>query len=274
METTEQGILTVKWLGLSGVELRAGGCSLLVDPVYTRLRPAKTALTGVKTDEQAVRERMPANCHILISHAHHDHLMDTPCLAKLTGAPVYCSPNSCTIASACGAPKDCLHVIGPGSRIKAGPFTVTALPATHIRLPGYGDGKLPGRLRPPLRMFQYRMDGSMVFLVEVRSLRLLVGPGLCLAETGPVDGLAFSPVYCGPARAREYVGKLKPRFLLPIHWEQLFAREGRPLRGSLAPGFPPRRYKLNQAEALAKEAGASYLEPVVDREYDLTKWMG
>lgn len=268
-----QDSITIKWLGIAGLELNAYGHTILVDPVYTRVRPLLAVIGGVRSDERAVRNRLIRCSHIFITHAHHDHLMDTPLAAGITGATVHGSANSCAIARACGVPHGQLCPILPGRAIKAGPFTVTALPATHIRLPGFGSGALPRRLAPPLRMSQYRMDGSLVFLVEVGGIRLLIGPGLCLSDPGRVDGLLFSPVYCGQEQARDYVKRLNPRFLLPIHWEQLFAREGRPLKPSLMLGFPPRRYDMGQAEALAEGLGIRYVEPVVDREWTIDELM-
>jgi hypothetical protein len=265
--------VTVKWLGISGVEVGMGEERILIDPVFSRVPFGRTLFGKAVPDEEAVRRHAPRSRGIFVTHAHHDHLMDAPLISTLTGAGLYGSASTCHIAGVCGAEPDKLHTLTCGSAVQAGPIRVTVFPSEHIRLPGFGYGKPRRSMEPPLRARYYRMDESFVFLVEAGGFRLLVGPGICLGDPGELDALLCCPIYLGK-RLAGYVGGLRPRVFLPIHWEDMFRRDdGHPMPGRL-PGIPPRRLDM---EAVARQTGAlgiRYLLPEIRREYPLAGLLG
>lgn len=262
--------ITVKWLGISGVELAMGEQRVLIDPVFSRVPFGRTLFGKITTDEEAVRRNVSSCRGIFITHAHHDHLMDAPLISKITGAPIYGSANACAIAAACGAETERTLVLARGSEVEAGPFCVTALPSGHIRLPGFGYGAHRPGAKPPLRATQYRMDESFDFLVQAGEYRLLIGPGLCLEDPGRVDALLCCPIYLGNNLAG-YVGGLMPRVFLPIHWEDFFRLDdGSPCPG-LLPGIPPRRIDMEKVACEAGNLGVRYIQPEIRREYQLSR---
>lgn len=269
-EEMKDGGVAVKWLGVSGVEIAAGEERILIDPVFSRVGLGRTLFGRLEPDEDAVRRRTAGCRGIFVTHAHHDHLMDAPLVSGLTGAGIYGSANTCAIARVCGAEPDRLRVMARGSCVQAGPFRVTALPAGHIRLPGFGYGKPGNSGNPPLRAMQYRMDESYVFLVRAGGFRLLIGPGPCLADPGPVDVLLCCPLYLGK-RLAGYVGNLHPRAFLPIHWEDFFRPDdGVPVPGR-QPSFPYRRLDMESVARQAVSLGVKYIEPEIRREYLLSE---
>src|SRR5258707_12404259 len=91
MDTT----VGMRWLGVAGIELSVDGRTLLIDPFVSR-PPARRLWAGrVASDGALVAEKVPRGAVVLVTHAHWDHIMDVPEVARRTGAPVYGSPNAC-----------------------------------------------------------------------------------------------------------------------------------------------------------------------------------
>jgi hypothetical protein len=154
----------------------------------------------------------------------------------------------------------------PGDRVETAAFSVTALPAGHIRLPGFGCGAARPGLAPPLRAWQYRMDMSLAFLVQAGGYRLLIGPGFCSCDPGPVDALLCCPLYPGN-RLGEYVCRLKPHAFVPIHWEDMFLPEGKPPKPGIVPAFPPKRADMRKVARRVEALGVRFFLPERGKEY-------
>ena len=97
-----QTSLEFRWLGVAGFELKWNGSILLVDPFLTRPPAYKLLVGRARPDGAMLRQHIPHADHILISHAHYDHLLDAAEIAGYSGARVYGSGNTCRIAEVCG----------------------------------------------------------------------------------------------------------------------------------------------------------------------------
>jgi hypothetical protein len=259
--------LTFEWLGISGMEMKCGGETILVDPVFSRVSFPRAVFCRIRPDEEAVRAHAGPCGRIFVTHSHYDHLMDAPLISQLTGAMIHGSANTLAVAGACGAPAGRLCPLSAGQTVRTDHFEVTALPAGHIRLPGFGCGA-PGKLRPPLRARRYRMDECFTFLIRAGNFRFLIGPGLCLGDPGAVDLLACDPIYLR-GRLAEYVGRVRPRVFVPIHWEDFFRKASAPPAPGIVPDFPPRRIDMDGVRRQAEELGVGYLLPERGREYNI-----
>ena len=71
--------MKLTWLGHGGYRIEAADAVLLIDP-WLRGNPA--------FDEARFDEAVTGASHILVTHAHADHVADVPEIAALTGAPV------------------------------------------------------------------------------------------------------------------------------------------------------------------------------------------
>jgi len=98
------------------------------------------------------------------------------------------------------------------------------------------NGALPSDLRLPLRLTDYRMDACFSFLIEAGGWRLLHGETPVPADvwfSAPVRGLAMRPL----------LDAVRPRLVVPVHWDDMFRPLTRPIRPTLALPrriFPPR----------------------------------
>ena len=240
------GEITFRWLGVAGFSLESDGYILAVDPFFTR-PPLKYIFGGRPESRPELAEQyLPACDAILVTHAHHDHLMDAPEIARRTGARLYGSPNSCRIAQLCGLAEEQTRVVQAGESFTAGPFQVRVVAAQHIGVPFYGPGALKANLRAPLKLHEYRMDDDFSYLIEASGLRVL-------------DWMSFAPqgaeradvLVCGPLMREPNLGRLlemvQPRLVIPIHWDNFF----RPLEWGLRV-LPWTRWLRRDAQSFAE----------------------
>lgn len=263
--------LLFRWLGVAGIELKLEEQVLAVDPFFTRPPLWRMWFGRTSSNHALAFEKVPFCSYILVTHSHYDHLMDVPALAEATGAQVYGSRNTCKVCTAAGIPPEQVHEVTVGDRLTLGAFTVEVHLARHIRLPvdRLVNGPLPKNLRMPMRLRDYRMDVCFSFRIEVHGCTLLIGD--CPL---PADVLFYIPL----RPKNELLALLpivKPRLLVPIHWDDFFRPLSRPLRPSWAlPGRNPFRLRRLNLDAFRQEVegfspGTTVLVPEVFHVYDL-----
>jgi len=232
-------LIRFRWLGVGGIELEGEGQILAVDPFFTRPPLWRLWFGHVRPDRALIAEHMPRCDYILVTHAHYDHLMDVPEVARGAGAAVWGSPNTCDLLIVCGVPAPRIHEIEAGDKLALGDFQVEVLPAEHLPVPGFSTGELEPDLQPPLRPRDYRMDVCFSFLIQVSELRLLYWRDVNSQGAPPAEVLFVSPVGSG-AYYRELLSTVQPQLVIPVHWDDFF----RPLHKPLRPFFMPPRLAL------------------------------
>jgi L-ascorbate metabolism protein UlaG (beta-lactamase superfamily) len=239
--------LSFRWLGVAGIELRADGRALVVDPYFTRIRFWQLWLGRIQSDAELVQRNLPQCDDILVTHSHYDHLMDAPAAVAGTGASVFGSPNTCALMRVCGVPESLIHLVKPGDALDRGVFHVAALEErAHAHLGGYAAGAIPTGLSLPLRAGDFRMDYGLSYLISVGGLQLLTETCLRASDACPVDVLFTGP-YLGRAAGeaahyREILERYRPRLVVPIHCDDMWQPLTRPSVGQLEPTgkvFPP-----------------------------------
>lgn len=273
-------MLQCRWLGVAGVELSAGGQTLVIDPFFTRFPLWRMWPGRVRPDRDLIAATLQRCDHVLVTHAHWDHLMDVPHVALNTGATVAGSRNTCQLLEVLGVPPGQIREISAGERLSLGAFHVEVLPAQHGRTPvdRYINGPLRSGLKPPLRAFDYRMDACFSFLVHVGGYRLLIGPGENPVESLPADMLfvgVFKTMPDPPAYYATLLRRVTPAVVIPYHWDDLFSPLSRPLRPMFQLpewAFPPlRRVDLAAfSRMIAHMApGTRVLVPEIFRVYEV-----
>lgn len=270
---------TFRWLGVAGIELRLDGRVLAVDPFFTRCEPWRV-VARVEPDRPLIGRALPTCDYVLVSHAHWDHMMDVPEVVRVTGALALGSPNTCRLLGACGVAPDRIRPIAPGDRLALGPFTVDVLPAEHLTFLGRPPlrGGLPRRLRPPLRPYQYRMDADYSFLIEAAGLRILDWTSAGADGAPEADVLCMQP-YLAPRQCAQLLEAVRPRVVVPVHWDDFTRPLSRPQRPVLDPRAL-RRGRLLQRVDLAEFQRsvqatlprATVLLPEILEAYPLAGW--
>jgi L-ascorbate metabolism protein UlaG (beta-lactamase superfamily) len=144
-------MIEFRWLGTAGIELRENDQVLAVDPYLTRTPVWKTWVGRVQPNRELIAEKIGHCDHILVTHAHWDHILDVPDIVRNTGAMAYGSSNSCRLLAACGVPQEKIQTITVGDELALNGFRVEVLHSEHMRVLGFGPESLAPDLKPPLR---------------------------------------------------------------------------------------------------------------------------
>ena len=218
----------MRWLGVAGLEFTNGDHTLLIDPFFSR-PPLRNIFMGrVYPDIQLIKEKISKADHILVTHAHYDHLLDIPAIAAQTGAPVYGSANVCHLLKVLQVPSAQSHRLHPFDEIKLPYANIRVIPASHPSIPGYLSGNLKNNLKPPLHLRDYRMDECFSYLIEFQYLKLLVWSGISIEHAERADVLFLQSV----ASQNWYVNiieMVQPHLVIPTHWDDFFLPLSRPI---------------------------------------------
>lgn len=243
----------MRWLGVAGLEFSLAGHTLLFDPFFTRPSAWQVVLLrGVVSDRALIARHIPRADHVLVSHAHYDHLLDVPAVLHQTGALAFGSRNTCDLLGLHGLPGARYTCIAVGDQLELGPFRVEVFPArhTHTPLDRWINGPLPARLaqgRLPLRLMDYRMDDCFSFRLWAEGKSFLIGN-----HPAPADVLLIAPFHA-PEALQEILKEVAPKVVIPIHWENFTRPLSKPLQPMLVTrwqgwdGWPPLR-QLNLAD--------------------------
>jgi L-ascorbate metabolism protein UlaG (beta-lactamase superfamily) len=268
--------ISFRWLGVAGIELCVGRRVLLIDPFVSR-PPFRRMLFGrVEPDHALITNTISPCDTVLVTHAHWDHLMDVPDVARRAGATVYGSPNVCTLLRFLGLPRERLHALAAGDHLSLDGVEVEVLSAVHGTVLGRPifTGPVPDILRPPLRLRDYRMDRDFTFLVEAAGYRLLDWSSEC-AEGAVGANMLFVKPFSAPTYYAELLRTVRPRVVIPIHWDDLFRPLSRPVRPMISPpswSIPPlRREDLAAFRRMIQQIApqARVFVPDMFRRYDL-----
>jgi L-ascorbate metabolism protein UlaG (beta-lactamase superfamily) len=274
--------VAMRWLGVAGIELSVDGRTLVIDPFVSR-PPARRLWAGrVASDGALVAEKVPYCDVVLVTHAHWDHIMDVPEVARRTGAAVYGSPNACALLQALGVAPAQLHRLAAGDRLRLGAFAVEVLPAVHRTALGRPifTGPLRRELAPPLRLRDYRMDLDFSFAVGAAGYRLLAWSSERAAPAVAADILCVKPFATRPAFYAELLRAVRPRLVIPIHWDGFLRPLSKPLRPMLRPPCwsmrPLRRVDLAEFRQVIQgiAPGTAVFVPEIFRSYDLGDLLG
>lgn len=228
--------VSFRWLGAAGVELEIEGQRLLADPYLSRF-PLRNIFFGRPNPrrEQILRHLLPARA-VLVTHSHFDHLMDVPVVCRELGATAFGSPNTSAILLALGVPPEKIRTVFPGGRFAEGPFSVEVFRAKHGPIAGIVPyvGAIPKRLHPPLRLSEYRMDFIYSYRISAGGVSFLLWNTPDSAEAPESDVLAIVPSRSASTWS-DLVAKVRPKVIIPIHWDDFFCGLDRPLRPMWAP---------------------------------------
>ena len=181
---------------------------------------------------------------VFISHSHHDHVMDAPYIANRCGAFIYGTPSTLNVARGGGVDEDRLKSFSGSETFTVGNYRVTVIPSLHSKptlLNNDLGQTIDAPLHPPARLRDYKEGGSFDFLVEHCGRRFLIRPSFNYIE-GQLDDITADVLFLGIAGLakanaateaaffRETVEKVRPRLVIPLHWDNFFARLDRPVK--------------------------------------------
>lgn len=273
----EPGMTSFRWLGVAGIELMHHSEILLIDPFLSRPKFWRLWFGRVKPNHALISKTIKDSEHILVTHAHFDHLMDVADVAKNTGAMVYGDANACALVQVCGLAETQVHQIQAGDRFKLGDFLIDVIPAKHAWLPGNFHGQVPSNLRFPLRLRDFRLGQYFCFLIQLPGLRLLDWCGIESNGAPPADVLFMMPT-SRLDLIEQLLSAVNPRVVIPIHWDNMF----RPITKQVRPYYEPpcleipplKGIDLSQFKKAIQNisAGIEVIVPEIMHVYDLKRF--
>lgn len=237
--------LRLRWLGTAGFSIEAGDSVLLHDPYLSRrgllrlllrrYEPDAEVLSPLLDPDGPVPELARAGL-VLIGHSHWDHLGDAAWLARRTGATLVGSGTSVAIARGYGLAPDRGRRAAFGERLREGPFEIRVIESRHAPVL-FGRVPLEGRIETPpdgpIHALSFVLGDARSYLIRhvpsgariyLTSSAAVYGPALdaLRAEGVQVDVLLAAIQGREPGYARALVAALRPRRVVPHHYDDFF----------------------------------------------------
>jgi L-ascorbate metabolism protein UlaG (beta-lactamase superfamily) len=240
--------LRLGWLGTAAYRFDYEGHTLLVDPYVTRLSFGQfIGRAHVPPDERALDRwfgDLSDNVTILIGHTHFDHALDTPSIARRTGAPVYGSRSLVQLMRISGLEHQAIEV-EPYRTYERGPFAFRFVPSKHSKLAlGLAvtmGGELTCDHLDQLAPREYRCGQVWGLHIDVAGTTFyhqgsadLVDDAIRADERGVdfflcgISGRRFTDRYTA-----RILRRLEPRVVVPGHYDNFFRPLDAPMDFSL-----------------------------------------
>lgn len=254
--TPPEGAVTVRWTGTSTLVFSDGETSLIIDGWFSRPSVLEMLYGTIEPDLAAIefglaRNELSKAAMVIPVHSHYDHAMDSPEVARRTGAVLLGSESTAQIGRGWGLPEDQIRVVRDGERLRFGAFEVVIHETRHFEFPdpvfreqALGDPHITEPVVPPVAAFAYKVGVPLA--VEIRHPRgsLLVQGSAGFTPGGladaDVDVLFMGTGGLGTQTAdyreqywTETVDATSPERVIPIHWDALFGPIEGPFTGSL-----------------------------------------
>ncbi|MCW7468829.1 MBL fold metallo-hydrolase [Leptospira kanakyensis] len=271
-----KGKVRVTFLGTSSILLDDGETQILTDGFFSRPSIWKTAFSKIESDRiivSSVIERAKINRlgAIFVCHSHYDHVMDSPLVAKQTKAKLFGSSSTLNVGTGAGLTSEQMQKFIPGKPITIGKFTITVLESKHtppFRILGKTNATDPNHpnietpLVQPVKALDFIEGGTFDFFIQHGKNKIIIKSSTNFVE-GALDKLQADVLFLGIAQLslqptafqdeyyKQTVQTLKPKLLIPIHWDNFFKPLSEPLEPNLKLGdnFDGNmKYILNRTE--------------------------
>lgn len=232
-----RGAIKVTFLGTATLLFDDGETQLMTDGFLSRpsarmlLKPIQTAPAIV--DAALARAKIDRLKGLFVAHSHYDHSFDVAYVVQRTKARLYGSISTLNVGRGGGLREDQLALYEPGRALNFGKFTVTILNSKHSPPTAVNNdlGQVISEpLRQPARAEAYKEGGSFDMLIRHGEHVILVKASGNFVE-GAWDDLRADVVFLGAgglgrqtpafrnALYDQTVGKVHPRLVIPIHWD-------------------------------------------------------
>lgn len=151
---TKDNPIRVTFAGVSTLLFDDGETAFLTDGFFSRPGFSRVLLSRIETDEGTVEAGLaklgqPKLAAVVVLHGHYDHAMDTPMVARKTGAMMVGDESAMNVGRGAGVPVDRMRLVSSGETLELGAWRLTFIPSRHAPTP-FSDGKTGERTDTPL----------------------------------------------------------------------------------------------------------------------------
>jgi len=246
-----EGSVKVTFWGVSSMLLDDGETQVLIDGFVTRPPMHKVFFGKVESDTGLVKtiiaqHRLSGLSGVVTCHSHYDHALDAPYFSKFSDALLIGSASSLQIGRGAGLPEDKMLLYQANQPFWLGKFRITPLLSKHspaqktAQFLGFQSDEprfITQPLKQPAKANAFEEGGSYDLYIEHGNNRLLVKASANFVpnalDTLPVDVLFLGIGLLHPngkefeqAYYQQTVMAVKPRLVIPVHWDNFF----KPLR--------------------------------------------
>ena len=236
------GAVKITFLGAASLLIDDGETQLMVDGFISRKPLWQVATSQLSTDKaatDALLSKLQVNRlqAVFASHSHYDHALDIAYIAQRTGAKLYGSSSTLNIGKGANLPSGQMQLYTPDKALQIGQFSITVMPSRHTPPIKYINDDIGEEITAPLsqpaRVSAYKEGGSYDFLIRHGTISFFIKPDTNFI-TGKLDKIQADVLFLGTAmfgkqkpefqRAfyDETIGKLRPKLVIPIHWDNFF----------------------------------------------------
>ncbi|UCF47643.1 MAG: MBL fold metallo-hydrolase [Myxococcales bacterium] len=253
-QTIPTDALTVRYTGTATLVFSDGETTWMTDGWFSRPKPLQVLFGKIEPDLDAITNGLERNevdelAAVFALHSHYDHAMDSPEVAKRTGAVLLGSESTANIGRGWRLPEKQIRVVVDREPIAIGKFTVTPIELRHFQFPdpemaarALGDPEIDAPLTPPVAAFDYRVGKAYVLHVaHPKGTWLILGSAGFVA--GALEGYDADVVFLGVGALgsqtdayresywKETVERTNPTRVIPIHWDSLTGPAEGPFTG-------------------------------------------
>jgi L-ascorbate metabolism protein UlaG (beta-lactamase superfamily) len=248
--------LTVRFTGTSTLLFSDGETAWMVDGWFSRFGPRELLRGEIAPDIEAVARGLERNgvdrlAVVIPVHSHFDHAMDSPEVAKRTGAVLLGSPSTANIARGVGLPEEQIRLARNREPERFGRFEITLIETRHFEFPdpevrkqALEQPEIESPLVPPVGAFDYRLGTP--YAIHVRHpLGSFLVQGSAGYVAGGLRGFDADIVFLGIGGLgtqsadyretywRETVTATGAPWIIPIHWDSLTGPIEGPFTGEI-----------------------------------------
>ena len=251
------GSVTVRFTGSTTLLFDDGETSWMTDGWFSRPTFIEIITQRVEPDLSAISRGLKANevdklDAVIPLHSHYDHAMDSPEVARRTGAILYGSESTANIARGWGLDESRIKIFTNKKPIVLGDFIITPIESNHFQFVDPEIAKtaldlptIDSPLVPPAPVTNYRVGKTYVLHVEhpLGSFAIIGSAGFI---EGGLRGFKADVLFLGVGSLgeqsveyrqkywEETVGRLEPSTVIPIHYDSLLGEPRGPVRGHSA----------------------------------------
>ena len=236
--------VTVRYSGTSTLLFTDGETTWMTDGWFSRPSFIEVLAGKIEPDLKAIEWGLKKNevtnlDAVFVMHSHFDHAMDSPEVARRTGALLMGSQSTANIARGWGLPEQQIRVVKDREVITLGKFTLTPIESDHYQFTNdtlakkmLSDPDIVTPLMPPVSSFDYRL--GKVYVLHVShpkgSFLIIASAGY---RAGQLAGINVDKLFLGVGglglQSESYqdefwgetVGEVGADDVMLIHWDSL-----------------------------------------------------